>query len=210
MSMDISNIFMQLKKTCQNFSQDIEMGQTANLIAMRILVARLGDSENNSWWDTSLLSSFARAHLTEFLPRVLGSKRLIYAFATCAKAERTLIPDKNIVSLFNLTPDLENKIIMELSIERNQIEIDVILKLMEALKNKLIKTGWTSLIGFNISKEFTEPNLKENKSSNKLGTISEDLQPEKISSLIDSLISAYGYSYNNHLVVPYYDVIHQN
>ena len=85
--MSLIEILQQIKCEAQKITGNAEMLPYADLIAYRVLIARLGDSDNNRWWNIAILSHFGKQHLADFFPKTIQSKRIPLAFAACAKAE---------------------------------------------------------------------------------------------------------------------------
>lgn len=199
--------FEQIRSECEKIVDGAKIGiPSGELIAFRILVARLGETDNNRWWNMAILSPFGRQHLVDFLPTTLRSKRMVLAFSACAKAERRLIPAKNCISLFNLGFDMERNVAMLLSRGASvESAIHRVLDLAESVNCTLNSPGWNEELGY--GSPIGHARIGEgNVTSLSLGTLSDHPDRETWARIVRSLFVGYGHSYRGWLIIPYYEV----
>jgi hypothetical protein len=203
--MSLREIFERIKFESKKLSEDAQ--PYPDLIAFRVMIARLGDSDNNRWWNIAILSSFGKQHLADFLPKTIQSKRIWLAFAACAKVEGKTIPSRNYISLFNLGFNIEREISLLLS--RNSMDesnIERILSIIESTKWLLDSPGWMQQLGYEAPGGSNITASESNITALCLGTLDKQPGKEFLVKIQESLFAGYGNSFLGHLVVPYYEV----
>jgi hypothetical protein len=168
----------------------------ADIIAYRLIIARLGESDNNGWWDSRVLSEFGEASLDEVVPKTVGKRRVELAQRVGKKVESEKVPDGT-VSLFGLSTGVEARV-------TNVIKESEVgdLSALEELDMEFEEQGWsTSLAPGSLSEAESHGNVE-------LGEVSvADLENDRgLESTVESLVSGYGKSTKNNLCVPYLGV----
>lgn len=166
----------------------------ASVLSYRLVIERLGENDNNAWWDSRILSGFGGESIGEVTPKTAGSQRLMLAQKIGRKVESEKLPE-NSVSLFNLTPDYEariNNMIEELEIGD--------LQPLETLEVELEETSWSSVL------VPSETAITEAGEAVEIGGLdSDELQSGRaLQSHVERLVAAYGESTKHNLQIPYY------
>jgi hypothetical protein len=83
----------------------------SRLLAMRLWVARLGESDVKSWWRTDGILGPDGAFVgPRVLPRTHSTARARIAFAVAKQACLDRHPDREAMHLFELTPEIEDRV----------------------------------------------------------------------------------------------------
>jgi len=165
----------------------------AEIVSYRLIVERLGEKDNNYWWDSQVLSEFGGESLSEVTPKTAPKRRVKLAQNVGKKVEKERLPDGSI-SLFNTVPRIENRI--GDAVESSSIGS---LDTLERVEAKFDEPGWSSEL-VPVDEEVPQ------KGEMSLGSADEqDTDSDRgVESLIHSLVSAYGKSTENELRVPYF------
>jgi hypothetical protein len=206
--MSLIETLQQIKFEAKKITDYTEMLPYTDLIAYRVIIARLGDSDNNRWWNMAILSVFGRQHLYEFLPKTIQSKRIPLAFAACAKVESRVILNKQCISLFSLGFSVEREISRLLSKNiATEANIERILDITEGLKCKLEAPGWTQQFSYPVPISSKGAANERNISALSLGILDKMPSKESLQEVTSKLFASYGNSCLGRLVIPFYEVI---
>lgn len=194
---DLDRALKQIRE--ENLSTlGITDGFFQEILAYRLLIERLGEEDNNHWWESLALTRFGRDSLEEVAPRTAVKARLDLTQRVGRKAERERLPE-NTISLFYLGSAFENRLENSLSDLTNSTNFEP----LENLNMELTTTGWTEELG-------VEGDIVESSSDSTIavGTIPEtELDSrEVIRSAARELFAAYGASTTNELRVPYFSI----
>ena len=207
-STDIVDAYISTKETLHDAG--IEDDFFLDLIAARLLVERVGETSNQDWWESRVLSETGRARLSEVTPKTRLQSRIDLALKVGHKAESDRLPDDSI-SLFSFGPQVESRITA--SIDEIEADDELTLNVLENLSIQSFDEGWTDAIieetAANISSTSDSGSLS-NPGSDKsfllqeTGYTQDEVEPEKWR-LLTTLLRGYGYS-TDRLHVPYYDL----
>jgi len=181
-------------------SKSITNIDISKIVIARLIVERLGEVELNSWWQSRVLSDFGKNKISEMMPKTYVVNRVKLSFEVASKKEKELIPKKEYLSLFRLTPEIEKLIdsVIHAAKEKcNSIleKIDSNQSLSDYESNKV------QVDKINTQRELIGSSL----GSFSLGEIDEkSLSQDDINNLIDSMIYAWSKNKKGQLLVPYY------
>jgi hypothetical protein len=203
-SPDLADAFVSTKEALSDAS--IEDQFFLDLIASRLLVERVGESNNQGWWDSRVLSDTGRNRLEEVTPKTQLQSRISLASKVGRKAESDRLP-ADTISLFSFGPQVESR----LSVATEDIEAadDNPLEALESVSVDSLSEGWTDRIieqtGSNnttASTTLTDPGTGDSYRLEEEGYTHSDVDPEKWRLLV-TLLQVYGHS-TDRLCVPYY------
>lgn len=170
------------------------------VLSYRLLVERLGEDDNNEWWESIVLTDTGRARLEEVAPKTSTKAQIDLAIQVGRKAEQSRL-EKNTLSLFYLGPTIEAQIKAELEDVADGLEFNQI----ESLSETIDEVGWTS--GLVDGPEFE---YEGNKVTFRVDTDELDESDLKSRStmrqIARSCFKAYGGSTRKSLRVPYIEV----
>jgi hypothetical protein len=132
-SSDVVGAFISTKKILREAGIEDEFFQ--DLVASRLLVARIGETNNQNWCDSRVLSETGRARLSEVTPKTQLKSQIDLALKVGYKVESDRLPDDSI-SLFTFGPQMESRLTAAIE----EIETDDEFTL-EALENLSIQQG---------------------------------------------------------------------
>ena len=176
----------------------------AKVIFYRLIIARLGEEDNNFWWESRILSSVGRINMIPFLPRTLHQQRLDMAQKCVRQKELSAINVNKVITLFHFGYEFENKVYEP------------------AIKLLATRSGWKDILG-EIEKieqisfdthwardYFNEPRLEtfENVAGDsfELGSKRRHfyIHPEELEEVLHNLISIFDYAKRGQITIPYY------
>jgi hypothetical protein len=203
-STDLVDAFVSTKDALGN--SGIEEEFFLDLIASRLLIERVGESNNQGWWDSRVLSETGRARLEEVTPKTQLQSRITLASKVGRKAESDHIPADSI-SLFSFGPQVESRI--SAALEDIEAIDDNPLETLENVSVQSLDEGWTDRIidqtDSNItagSTTVTESGTGDSFQIEEDGYTQSEIEPEKWRLLV-TLLQGYGHS-TERLCVPYY------
>ena len=177
-----------------------------DLVASRLLVERIGESNNQDWWESRVLSETGRARLSEVTPKTRLKSRIDLALKVGAKAEADRLPVDSI-SLFAFGPQIESR--LDAALEEIEADEDLMLDALENLSVHSLEEGWadgiiaeTASNISDVSDSVQEGGTGESFPIGEDGYTQDDIEPEKWR-LLATLLRGYGYC-TDHLRVPYY------
>ncbi|WP_336134218.1 BrxE family protein [Natronomonas amylolytica] len=204
----IVDAFISTKETL--YDVGIEDDFFLDLVASRLLIERVGESNNQDWWESRVLSETGRARLSEVTPKTQLKAQIDLAFKVGRKAEADRLPDDSI-SLFSFGPQMESR--LTAAIEEIKSDDELTLEALEDLSVSTLDEGWTAgviaeteanISGAPDSDSFQEPGDGESFLLNENGYTQDEIEPEKWR-LLTTLLQAYGYC-TDQLRVPYYSL----
>lgn len=205
-STDLVDAFVSTKQTLHEAGVEDEFFLA--LIASRLLIERVGESNNLSWWDSRVLSETGRARLEEVTPKTQLRSRITLAAKVGRKAEADRLP-ADAVSLFSFGPQLESR--LSAAIEEIEPPTNHSLHALENLSVRSLDEGWTDKITKQTASNVTaasnsRPDLDTSGSFRITddGYTQSEVEPEKWRLLV-TLLRGYGYS-TDRLYVPYYSL----
>ena len=207
-SPNIVDTYISTKDTLDNSAIEDDFFQ--DLVASRLLVERVGETNNLDWWDSRVLSETGRARLSEVTPKTQLKSRIDLAMKVGRKAESDRLPDDSI-SLFSFGPQVESRITA--AIEEIESNDERTLEALENLSIQSLDEGWTDAVieetESNISATSAtdpvqEPGTDESVLLDESGYTQDEIDPEKWR-LLTTLLRGYGYC-TDRLRVPYYNL----
>lgn len=195
-----SRIRMLAKKYNSNDNTEI----LADTLFYRLTLNRLGEEDNNIWWESSILSEVGRRNLESFFPNTFHKQRYKIANKIVTEKENREITEKDFTTLFNFGYDFETKIfnpfVKDIS---EQDEWKEILNMIENIKDKKFTAPWVREF-YGISKLPTQ-NLKDDKVMN-LGNISKTFyeNQEQFENAVINFLSVYDLCTLGKVLTPYY------
>lgn len=179
-----------------------------DLITSRLLVERIGESNNQDWWESRVLSETGRTRLAEVTPKTHLKSRINLALKVGRKVESDRLPDDSI-SLFSFGPQIESR--LTAAIEEIEADEDLPLDALENLSIQSLDEGWMeTVIEKTASNTLDASDSSSHLESGTDGTIlidesgytQDEIDAEK-RRLLTTLLQGYG-SCTDQLQVPYY------
>ena len=207
-STDIVDAYTSTKETLHNAGIDDEF--FLDLVASRLLVERIGETNNKDWWDSRVLSETGRTRLSEVTPKTQLKSRIDLAIKVGHKAESDRLPDDSI-SLFSFGPQVESR--LTAVIEEIEANDELTLEALESLSIQSLDQGWTDAVitetesnisAASASETVQEPEGGESFLLDESGYTQDELGPEKWR-VLASLLRGYGHC-TDRLRVPYYNL----
>lgn len=206
-SVDATSAFTSVRETLENAG--IEDDFFLDVISSRLVVERVGESSNQDWWESRILSETGRARLSEVTPKTQLKSRITLALKVGRKAESDRLPDDSI-SLFSFGPQIESR--LTAIIEEIENGDDLMLEALEDLSIDSLEEGWTddiiSATASNISGADAE--YQQNPGSDNSYLIDEggytqtEIESDKWR-ILTTLLRGYGQC-TDQLQVPYYSL----
>ncbi|MFC6837572.1 BrxE family protein [Halomarina ordinaria] len=203
-STDLADAFVSTKEALSDAGIEDEF--FLDLLASRLLVERVGESNNQGWWDSRVLSETGRTRLEEVTPKTQLQSRISLASKVGRKAESDRLP-ADAISLFSFGPQVESR--LSAAIEDIEPADTQSLEALENISVQSLSEGWTDRIieqtGSNItaaSTTLTDPGTGDSFRIEEEGYTQSEVEPEKWRLLV-TLLQGYGHS-TDRLCVPYY------
>jgi len=131
-----------VKRTNANKSK-VQTEVLSELLYYRLAIARLGEEDNNAWWESSVLSETGRRNLSRFLPNTLDKQRYDIARKIIYNKETRMIDTRKFISLYNFGYKFETEIfkpfVDEIAVLK---EWGLILSELEATKGVKFSHPW--------------------------------------------------------------------
>lgn len=205
---DILDTFTSTSETLEDVG--VEDDFFRELVASRLTVERVGESNNLDWWESRVLSETGRARLSEVTPKTQLKSRINLAMRVGRKAESDRVPE-NTASLFYLGPQLESR--LEAAIEDIETNELPALEELEAFSIQAVNEAWTdpivSAFDSDISDAPTSEFHMEPESRGAFSILSDSYAQDEIErrkwKLLTSLLHGYGRS-TDQLQVPYFTI----
>jgi hypothetical protein len=176
-----------------------------DLIGSRLLIERVGESNNQGWWDSRVLSETGRARLEEVTPKTRLQSQINLAMKVGRKAESDVLPADSI-SLFSFGPKLEAQ--LGAAIEDLKASDEPLLTDLEGLSVQSLETGWADPIIEQMASNISVSSISLQDPGSGSYRISEEgydqseIEAEKWR-LLATLLRGYGQN-TERLHVPYY------
>jgi hypothetical protein len=176
----------------------------ADTLFYRLTIIRLGEEDNNMWWESCILGEVGRRNLEKFFPNTFYKQRYDIARKIIAEKENREIPEKRFITLFNFGYEFESKIFTPFINEvTNSDGWQEVLDMIENIKEEKFTSPWAREF-FNLSK--LPVYTLNDKNAIELGSISETFyrNKESFDDTIKSFISIYDLCTIGRVVIPYY------
>ena len=176
----------------------------ADTLFYRLTIIRLGEEDNNMWWESCILGEVGRRNLEKFFPNTFYKQRYDIARKIIAEKENREIPEKRFITLFNFGYEFESKIFTPFINEvTNSDGWQEVLDMIENIKEKKFTSPWAREF-FNLPK--LPVYTLNDKNAIELGSISETFyrNKESFDDTIKSFISIYDLCTIGRVVIPYY------
>jgi len=205
-SADIVGAFTSTRETLEKAG--IEDDYFLDLIASRLVIERIGESGNNEWWESRVLSETGRARLSEVTPKTGLKSQISLSIKVGRKAERDRVPDDS-VSLFSFGPQMESR--LTAAIEEIKSNDDLGLDGLENLSIQSLEKGWTDEIIAETASNISVADVSESQQNTNSGEsylLDEEgytqnkIEPDKWR-ILTTLLWRYGQCIDQ-LQVPYY------
>lgn len=203
-SIDLADAFVSTKEALSDAGVEDEF--FLDLIGSRLVIERVGESNNLGWWNSRVLSDTGRARLEEVTPKTKIKSRITLASKVGRKAESDRLP-ADTISLFSFGPQVESRI--SAAIEELDSSDDLPLEALEVISVQSLTDGWTDQIIEQTDSNITAPStsLTDSGTGDSVcieedGYTQSEIEPEKWRLLV-TLLHGYGRS-TERLSVPYY------
>lgn len=202
----LDDVFTSTKEILRNAGVDDDF--FLDLVASRLLVERVGESDNLDWWDSRVLTETGRTRLSEVTPKTHLKSRITLAMKVGRKVETDRLPDDS-VSLFNFGPQIESRVTA--AIEEITTDEDQPLAPLENISIRSPAEGWTDpmIEGFAsagagdfASESIQDPGSVETILIDEHGYTQDEVESEKWQ-LLTMLLRGYG-SCTDRLRIPFY------
>jgi hypothetical protein len=170
------------------------------ILSYRLLVERLGETDNSGWWESIILTDTGRDRLAEITPKTSMKTRIDIAQRVGKKAEQDRL-EANTISLFYLGPTVEAQVSAELEDISGPSEFEQ----LESLSITLEETGWTNGL-------IDAPEFEYMESNETIRFEMEELDDSQLKSrttlrrVARGCFAGYGWSTHGALRVPYFEV----
>jgi len=178
----------------------VEDALVREVLSYRLLIERLGENDNNKWWDSMILTELGRDRLNEVTPKTAAKSRIGLAQRVGRKAEQDRI-EKDAISLFYLGPTVEAQITAELDDISNYTQFEV----LESLSKTIDVANWTTELVDVSDLKYNEEGETVRVNPNALDE-SELKSRTTMRRVARECFAGYGRSTEGSLQVPYYSV----
>lgn len=205
-SAEFADVFASTRETLENAGMFDDF--FLDLVASRLVVERVGESSNQDWWESRVLSETGRTRLSEVTSKTRLNSRITLALKVGRKAESDRVANDSI-SLFSFGPQIESR--LTAAIEELESNDDLTFEALEDLSVQSLEEGWTDGIitatASNISStDTTEPQQNPGTGGSYLvgekGYTQDEIEPDKWR-ILATLLRGYGQCINQ-FQVPYY------
>jgi hypothetical protein len=205
---DIDTAFKETREKLHDIGLEDEF--FLDLVAARLLVERIGESDNMAWWDSRVLSSTGRARIEEVTPKTQLKSQINLATKVGRKAESDRAPD-DAISLYSFGPQIESR--LTATFDELQIEGSPEIEGLEGLSISSLEPGWTDeIIGLTATLNGdTSPASVEKdpvngaRKLNESGYVEGNIGSAK-HEILEMLLEAYGESTDS-ITVPYFPLV---
>ncbi len=176
----------------------------AKVIYYRLMIARLGEEDNNFWWESRILSTVGRLNMVPFLPKTFYQQRFDMVQKAVRQKEINSIPANKVITLFHFGFEFEKKVFepaLKMLSSRKEWE-DVLLE-VEKIQNISFEKHWARDF-------FEEPRLETFSDASgeafEIGSKRRHfyIHNEELEEVIHNFISGYDYASRGHIPIPYY------
>lgn len=198
MSTDLDTVLSSTQQSLESIG--VEDALVREILSYRLLIERLGETDNNGWWESIVLTDTGRDRLGEVTPKTELKARIDLAMRVGKKAEQNRL-GKNTISLFYLGPTVEAQV----SAELEDISSQTTFEDLESLSVTLDETGWVNGL-------VDAPEFEYGESTDTLRLEMEDFDDSQLKSrrtmrrVVRGCFAGYGQSTQGTLRVPYVEV----
>lgn len=198
------------ESTCADLrTAGLESTHITNLVAARLVIERVGDSENLGWWDSLVLGPTGRDRLEEVAEKTHVRARIDLAQKVGRKVESDRLPDDT-VSLFSFGPRYESRV--EAALDEIDPDADLTFEALESLSlsTTSLEKGWTDSIIDAIDGHAAEIDLPAAEANNVLRledgrAFTEADVEDSVSELLTAFLRGYGHGITEPYI-PYYSL----
>ena len=193
----------ELSNNCNIDKSEVSMDILSDTLYYRLTILRLGEEDNNIWWESSILSEVGRRNLERFFPNTFHKQRYDIARKIVYEKEKREISEKDFRTLFNFGYDFETKVFKPFVKEMVEQEgWKDILTILENLKGYKFNGSWVRDF-YNIT-NLPVANAIGNQVD--LGILQYNFYIDKglFKNTIDAFLSVYEKSTSGNVVTPYY------
>lgn len=176
----------------------------ADTLYYRLTIIRLGEEDNNAWWESSILSEIGRRNLEKFFPNTFSKQRYDIARKILAEKETREIPEKKFTTLFNFGYKFETETFKPFMKDISSLEgWKEVLGMVENIREKKFNAPWAR--EFYAIPKLPNYNLGNEKVID-LGNVSETFYNNKTNfeDAIRTFVSVYDMCTIGKVVTPYY------
>lgn len=182
---------------------NIKTETLVDLLYYRLIIMRIGEEDNSSWWESSILSEVGRRNLEKFFPNTFNKQRYDISKKIVTDKENRIILEKRFITLFNFgykfESELFNPFIKEIAKSEEWYEV---LNSLEQIKNRKHSENWLSEFYENISLQAIdiEKNVIE------LGSLQHNFYNDrtKFDEVIREIMCVYNTCTPGNVVIPFY------
>ena len=200
---DLRNKIYELASECNIDKSEVSINVLSDTLYYRLTILRLGEEDNNIWWESSILSEVGRRNLERFFPNTFHKQRYDIARKIVYEKEKREISEKDFRTLFNFGYDFETKIFKSFIKEIVEKEgWKDVLNSLENLKECKFNSSWVRKF-YNIEKL---PTVNINSNFVDLGILQDKfyINDELFTNTIDAFLSVYDKATPANVVIPYY------
>lgn len=130
------------KKTGANKSK-VNTEVLSDTLYYRLTIVRLGEEDNNAWWESSILGEVGRRNLEKFFPNTFSKQRYDIARKIMTEKENREISERKFTSLFNFGYRFETEIFKPFVKEISKSEEwQEVLDMIESIRDKKFSNSW--------------------------------------------------------------------
>lgn len=200
---DLRNKINDLSSKCNIDKSAVSIDILSDTLYYRLTIIRLGEEDNNIWWESSILSEVGRRNLERFFPNTFHKQRYDIARKIVYEKGKREITEKDLRTLFNFGYDFETKIFKNFIKEIVEQEgWKDVLSILENLKGNRFNSSWVR--GFyNIAKL---PAVDINGNKVDLGILQDKFYENKelFKNTMEAFISVYDKATPGNVVTPFY------
>lgn len=200
---DLRNKINALSSKCNIDKSEVSVEILSDTLYYRLTILRLGEDDNNIWWESSILSEVGRRNLERFFPNTFHKQRYDIARKIVYEKEKREISEKDFRTLFNFGYDFETKIFKPFIKEIVEQEgWKDVLNTLESLKGCKFNSGWSREF-YNIAKL---PTVNTNTNQVDLGILQDKfyINKELFKNTMEDFLSVYDKATPGNVVIPYY------
>lgn len=140
---DIRNKIHDLARTIESSQFIVDIETLSDTLYYRLTIIRLGEEDNNAWWESSILGEVGRRNLEKFFPNTFSNQRYDIARKIINEKENREIPENIFTTLFNFGYEFETEVfkpfVKEISKSEGWTEV---FKMIEGIKEKKFTSSW--------------------------------------------------------------------
>ena len=202
----MENLQLKIVEISNDYTNEmgIDTEILANTLYYRLTLMRLGEEDNNIWWESNILGEVGRRNIGKFFPNTFNSQRYNIGRKIIVDKEQREISEKDYISLFNFGYFFETEIFKPFLKEiTTKSEWKDVLLDIEKIKDKKFEKPWVRDF-YNIPKipikELNGENIFE------LGSIFPEFYKDKktFHEAIVSFLSVYDLCTVGNITIPYY------